>query len=523
MLNYPYLLEKYKKIEAPGPFIPIAGAVLAIAAAMYGIKTVLRNGWSGTHNVKKYRVIPTPPGSVLFFGHKLLLGDIPAHKIAEWHKELGPILKVKMGNEDWIYVADAGMAYELFTLEDSLTSNSLHFMCGDAIYGGEEGRTAFGHDDAKWKDIRSVMLQFLSPSSFRRSYATLQEEAQKTVDLLIKKTRQHGSVDPLSFIRFNSINIILKTSLGQQGAKSLHDPLYRCLMNRDGVYLQYTTIRKPWSWMSHLHRLFSRETSPMNALYAPLQRVIQRARKSDTDNVVKRLDLLKEEYVIDEHNIAAITGELLVAGMDALSSATAWTLAILCHHPDVQQNLAREIDSFIIKHYRFPTFDDLPELPYYNTLLKECLRFRPPVYFGIPRKASKDVVCRNYLIPKGSTIVGNIHAISHDNYVVQDPEKFLPERFQYDSRTLHAGAYEGSEAHYAFGWKKRICPGISLAEAQIFNIVTKVMSRCTIEPAIASNGQDEYPNLDDGRSVGATVVPGPFKLRFVERSDRTIV
>ncbi|OAD00011.1 cytochrome P450 CYP5207, partial [Mucor lusitanicus CBS 277.49] len=158
-------------------------------------------------------------------------------------------------------------------------------------------------------------------------------------------------------------------------------------------------------------------------------------------------------------------------------------------HPDVQHNLAREIDNFIIKYYRFPTFDDLAELPYSNALLKESLRFRLPVYFGIPRKATKDVVCRNYLIPKGSTIVGNIYAISNDNYVIQNPEKFLPERFQYDSRTLHAGANEGPEEHCAFGWQKRICPGISLAETQMFNIVTKVMSRCTIEPDIASNGQ----------------------------------
>jgi len=76
--------------------------------------------------------------------------------------------------------------------------------------------------------------------------------------------------------------------------------------------------------------------------------------------------------------------------MDTLSSATAWTLAILCHYPDVQRQLAQEIDNFIKKHYRIPAFDDLCELPYYNAVQKECLRFRPPVYWSIPRKASQD-------------------------------------------------------------------------------------------------------------------------------------
>lgn len=68
-----------------------------------------------------------------------MLGDSPARKIAEWHKELGPIVRVKMGVEDWIYVADAGMAHDLFTSEDSLTSSSPHFMCEDAIYSGKKG------------------------------------------------------------------------------------------------------------------------------------------------------------------------------------------------------------------------------------------------------------------------------------------------------------------------------------------------------------------------------------------------
>lgn len=49
------------------------------------------------------------------------------------------------------------------------------------------------------------------------------------------------------------------------------------------------------------------------------------------------------------------------------------------------------------------------------------------------------------------------------------------------------------------------------------------MARCTIEPALTPKGQLIYPNLTDIRNEGATVVPGPFKLRFIERDDRLIV
>lgn len=68
MLNYYYLLEKYKRIEASGPFIPIAGAVLATLVAIYGIQMGFGNEVDGASETKKYRVIPTPSGSVIYFG-----------------------------------------------------------------------------------------------------------------------------------------------------------------------------------------------------------------------------------------------------------------------------------------------------------------------------------------------------------------------------------------------------------------------------------------------------------------------
>lgn len=81
---------------------------------------------------------------------------------------------------------------------------------------------------------------------------------------------------------------------------------------------------------------------------------------------------------------------MLGAGGDTVAITTCWTYAILCHYPDIQQNLAEEVDSFITKHRRIPTFEDRLELPYYIAVQKECMRFRPPAYFIVPRKASKD-------------------------------------------------------------------------------------------------------------------------------------
>lgn len=68
------------------------------------------------------------------------------------------------------------------------------------------------------------------------------------------------------------------------------------------------------------------------------------------------------------------------------------------------------------------------------------------------------------MIPKGSILVSNIHALHNDEYAFTEPEKFIPERFLHDTHTMHArahGRFENRD-HFAFGWGRRMCPGILL-------------------------------------------------------------
>ncbi|KAI8644833.1 cytochrome P450, partial [Parasitella parasitica] len=464
-----------------------------------------------------------------YLGHKLAMGDVPAHKITEWQKELGPIIKVKMGAQDWIFVGDSSMVHDIYSMDPSLTSDKPHFIFGNPISRNGQRHVALADDGSRWKDARSAVLHMLSPSSVKEFSQGLQDEAQRMVNQLIKRTQHHGSVDPLSIIQCTSINVILSMAFSHPGVRSPYDPLYKCIMDVSGARLEHGSYWRSFPILSYIDRFFrnghqtKRFVNPVG--YSQVQKLIQKARESKSDNLVKKIDLMSKNDDIDEHYITVMMSELLVAGTDAVSSSTAWTFATLCHYPDVQRKLAEEIDNFIRKHYRIPTFDDRLELPYYNAVQKECLRIRPPVYFGIPRRAIEDVVYRNYLIPKGSIIVSNIHALHNDEYAFTEPEKFIPERFLHDKSTMHAranGKLENRD-HHAFGWNNRVCPGIALAEHEMFNIVTRVMARCTIKPANLPNGQHVYPNLKDIRSRGAAVVPGPFRLQFIERDNRLIV
>ena len=63
---------------------------------------------------------------------------------------------------------------------------------------------------------------------------------------------------------------------------------------------------------------------------------------------------------------------------------------ILCHYPEVQKTIRDELDQFIRTNGRLPSFDERENFPYSISVQKECMRFRPVTFFGIPHEATKE-------------------------------------------------------------------------------------------------------------------------------------
>ncbi|KAG1239614.1 hypothetical protein G6F68_018463 [Rhizopus microsporus] len=79
----------------------------------------------------------------------------------------------------------------------------------------------------------------------------------------------------------------------------------------------------------------------------------------------------------------------------------------------------------------------------------------------------------------GHIIYVNVHTLHNDPQVFPEPEKFIPERFLNDTRSMYAssnGAIQNRD-HFAFGWGRRICPGIYMAESEMFNWMAQFFQR----------------------------------------------
>jgi len=123
-------------------------------------------------------------------------------------------------------------------------------------------------------------------------------------------------------------------------------------------------------------------------------------------------------------------------------------------HPDVQRRAQEELDSILgtpeSPLFRLPNFNDRPNLPYIDAIVKESIRLIPPAATGVPHAVIQEDTYRGWVIPKGSMIIANAWAMLRDPNVYSDPESFRPERFLSDDTKL-ADPDPASNGVFGFG------------------------------------------------------------------------
>ncbi|KAH6850437.1 cytochrome P450 [Chaetomium sp. MPI-CAGE-AT-0009] len=120
----------------------------------------------------------------------------------------------------------------------------------------------------------------------------------------------------------------------------------------------------------------------------------------------------------------------LFASQDASSSATTWLFQILAQRPDVLGRL-REENLAARGGDRNRPFDlpMLESLTYTSAVVKELLRYRPPVIF-VPYLATKPFpITPDYTVPKGAMVIPSCYPALHDPKVYPNPDMFDPDRW----------------------------------------------------------------------------------------------
>lgn len=158
---------------------------------------------------------------------------------------------------------------------------------------------------------------------------------------------------------------------------------------------------------------------------------------------------------------------MIFRGTDTIAVLIEWILARMVLHPDAQSKVQKELDR-IVGRSRAVTESDVMELTYLPAVVKEVLRVHPPgPLLSWARMSITDTTVDGYHVPRGTTAMVNMWAITRDPRVWQDPLSFNPDRFiSTTNSNLHKMdlfSVLGSDPRLApFGSGRRTCPGKTL-------------------------------------------------------------
>jgi cytochrome P450 len=107
---------------------------------------------------------------------------------------------------------------------------------------------------------------------------------------------------------------------------------------------------------------------------------------------------------------------------------------------------------------------------------------------GTPHASTEDDTYEGWLIPRGTTILGNSWAINLNDQYYPKPDLFNPARFLDEKDPRYVAELKGEKIHPAkaghssFGWGRRICPGADLAANSLFIALAKLIWSFDIQP-----------------------------------------
>jgi len=190
--------------------------------------------------------------------------------------------------------------------------------------------------------------------------------------------------------------------------------------------------------------------------------------------------------------------------------------------PEWIEAAQQELDR-VVGADRLPDFKDRPSLPFIEAIVREVLRWNPPVRAGVSHATTVDDVVKyqgkEYFIPKGSTIYVPPYMMEHDPIRYDSPDFFRPQRFLDDEGHLK-GDYQTSTS----GFGRRLCVGIPFAGRTLWIVVASILWTFNIHKAIdpRTNAPFDYQITDDALDGRITNGPFLFPAQFVPRDEKRL-
>lgn len=301
---------------------------------------------------------------------------------------------------------------------------------------------------------RKLMVQAFQP----RALASYTPEIVSITDRYLQRWEQMGNLTWYNEIRDYTFDVASKTLVNTtEGSQTkLSEYFYDWVAG-----LFSTPLQLPWTKFGKAMKARNLIRELLGETIKERQQMLEQGTHLGKDAIGILLEAEDEQgnkLSLDELKDQILV--LLFAGHETLTSAIASFCLLLAQHPDVCDRARAEQRELIQSNAEINT-DTLKQMPYLDAVMKEVLRFVPPVG-GAFRKSKEDFEYKGFLIPKGWTVIYQINQSHFDETVYSEADRFNPERFL-ESTSDKAKLF----SYVPFGGGMRECLGKEYARLEM--------------------------------------------------------
>ncbi|KZT28739.1 cytochrome P450 [Neolentinus lepideus HHB14362 ss-1] len=473
--------------------------------------------------------VPYPPGPK---GWPIIgnIFDMPSEykwaAASEWADKWGEVTYLNLLGQHFVFLSSAKAVNTLFEARSAIYSDRPYFTMGCELVGWNWTLALHPFGESHRAGRKLFRWYMGTKSATEKLHPIVEEETHKTLRRILDKP------DALSdAVRKDAGGIILRVTYSYE-PKEVNDPLvdlaeesmsHFALITSPNAFLVDTLpilkylpawfpgagFKKTAAWMNKC----SRDTVEIPLAWVRQQMAEGTAKPSFASRCLE--DAGPNMTPTQERDIKWASASMYAAGADTTVAMMQNYFLAITLFTEAQKKAQEEIDR-VIGPDRLPTLADRPYLPYVEALLKEAFRWHTAVPLDLAHRVTQDDIYEGYLIPKGSMVIANIWKLLHDPDTYADPESFRPERFLGENP-------ERDPRDFAFGFGRRRCPGMNLADVSGWSVVAMSLAVFDISKAVDENGNVIEPIVDFTSETISVAKPFQYSIKPRSRAAEALI
>ncbi|KAH8818767.1 cytochrome P450 [Flagelloscypha sp. PMI_526] len=484
------------------------------------------------------RRLPPGPPSHWFFGVQMPTSHVP-ETYENWRAQYGPVFTVHQGLGRYlVVVADYQAASDIMEKNGNLTADRPAFIAAGTIKSGGM-RTLVQGASVTLKNMRRALHAALQPRVAITHAPTQEENARQLVlnilgapnDFFRHADRYAG--DTILRVTYGDSALTLVPSSATpkgSGRPELIAAVHTCLSQlgyaiRPGTYAvdRFPFLRFLPGWMyppaKELRMWHQEELNLFRAMIKGVegaksnQGVFQPGFEDAAASFAAYVLGHQAEIGLSNDELAYLCGSMFGAGADTTASAIKFMIMASACFPEQQKLVQAKIDE-VVGRDRAPCAADEEQLVWVVAYYLEVFRWRPVSQGGFAHRATEDIQYNEYIIPKGASVIGHHWTIGRTPSLFPNPEQFDFNRWLVSS-PKGQDCIRDDIKPWNFGFGRRICPGLHLANRSLFLTTAMILWAFDI-------GTVEGEKIDTmAFTPSANVHPLPFKIKFQPRGEKS--